>query len=171
MTETSEDEYFDDEDQDENETTSQEIEADFYDDTEEIYDAQNYQAEGATIPFCDTCDREFDSYYQYQTHMSQHRVCGLDGCTFTAHEKIVDKHIMLQHSTGLYDKIRNVNTPEDITRWIEERKKRYPSKENVEIRYKQQEEMVKRGELIGVRKNRFERNKTSCKFFLVLFFL
>lgn len=155
--------------------------ADFYDDSEEIYDAEDYQtathiyqykAEGATIQFCDTCDREFDSYYQYQTHMAQHRVCGLDGCTFTAHEKIVEKHVMMQHSTGLYDKIRNINTPEDVSKWVEERKKRYPSKKNVEIRYKQQEEMVKRGELIGGKKKRFEQNKTSCEsyfFYLGLF--
>lgn len=125
-------------------------------------------AEANETNFCDTCDKEFYSNQQYQTHMSQHRVCGLDGCTFTAHEKIVEKHVMMQHSSGLYDKIRNISTPEDVAKWIEQRKKRYPSKENVELRYKRQEEMVKRGELLGHNKKRFDRNRTSCKFYHLL---
>lgn len=114
---------------------------------------------------CDTCEREFFSIAQYHKHMSEHRVCGIEGCSFTAHEKIIEKHVWMQHRTGLYDKIRSVSTPEDVAKWIEERKRKYPTKENIENRYKQQAEMFKRGERIQQKKTRFaKRNEKRCKY-------
>lgn len=91
--------------------------------------------------------------------MSEHRTCNLDGCTFTAHEKIIEKHIRMQHATGLYDKIRNVSTPEDVRKWIAERKRNYPSRENIEKRYKLQEEILKRGVRISKNDNKFNKDK------------
>ncbi|VEN50197.1 unnamed protein product [Callosobruchus maculatus] len=111
------------------------------------------------IFYCDTCDREFYNESTYKRHTSEHRVCNLDGCTFTAHEKVIEKHVRMQHATGLYDKIRNINTPEDIARWIEERKKRYPSKENIVKRQQEVEERWKRGERITANDNKFGRDK------------
>lgn len=106
---------------------------------------------------------------QYQKHLMEHRTCGIDGCTFTAHGNIVEKHIEMQHRTGLYDKIRNVSTPEDIARWIEERKRKYPSKENVAKRMQQQEEMLKRGERLQKNNKRFSKKKeTRCKLLITL---
>lgn len=113
---------------------------------------------------CDICDRHFLTNAEYQQHVKEHKVCNIDGCSFTAHTKVIEKHIQMQHSTGMYDKIRNVSTPEDITRWIEERKRKYPSRENVEQRMKQQEEMLKRGERIRSKKGRFAaKNETRRK--------
>ncbi|XP_057653088.1 FMR1-interacting protein NUFIP1 isoform X1 [Diorhabda carinulata] len=108
---------------------------------------------------CEPCDRDFVSKFQYDRHVSQHRTCNLDGCKFTAHEKIVEKHVAMQHASGLYDKIRNINTPEEIAKWVEERKRRYPNKENVLKRREKQEQMLKRGERIKKNDNRFGRNK------------
>lgn len=77
----------------------------------------------------------------------------------------------MQHSTGLYDKIRNISTPEDIARWIEERKRKYPSKENVEKRLQQQEEMSKRGERLQGNKRIFPSKKRDlrCRLFSTYF--
>lgn len=98
-------------------------------------------------------------------HVAQHRTCGIDGCTFVAHEKVVEKHIEMQHITGLYQRIKKTNTPEDIANWIAERKRRYPSKENIEKRQKEQQEMLKRGERLSKPKNRFDRKtKKGNKF-------
>lgn len=68
---------------------------------------------------------------------------------------MVTKHIQLQHSSGLYDKIKNLETPEDIQKWREERKRRYPTRKNVEQRQQAQAERTKRGELLGDSKSRF----------------
>ncbi|XP_030746795.1 uncharacterized protein LOC115875466 [Sitophilus oryzae] len=127
---------------------------------EEYYqDQDNWEDLEEIYLSCDTCEREFFSQEQYDQHMSEHRTCNLDGCNFTAHEKIIEKHIRMQHSTGLYEKIRNISTPEDIAKWIEERKKKYPSKENIEQRYKEQEERLKKGVRIPKKNNRFGKDK------------
>lgn len=52
-----------------------------------------------------------------------HKLCGIDGCTFSAHPLLIEKHIIMQHNTGLYHKIKNVSTPEEIEKWIMERKR------------------------------------------------
>lgn len=109
---------------------------------------------------CDSCDRDFPSTMAFNKHMSEHKICGLDGCTFTAHEKIIEKHIQMQHSTGIYERMKNTSD----AKWREERKNRYPTKENLEKRTKEQEELWKKGIRIGERQNKFGRDKTRCKY-------
>ncbi|XP_066263062.1 FMR1-interacting protein NUFIP1-like [Euwallacea similis] len=123
-----------------------EDELDCYDDEEE----DSYS--------CDTCERDFNSKDQFDKHMSEHRTCNLDGCKFTAHEKIIEKHIQMQHSTGLYNKIK-LDTPEDVAKWIEARKKNFPSRENIEKRYELQEELLKKGVRIAKNPNKFGKDK------------
>lgn len=105
--------------------------------------------------WCETCDRGFFTEAHLQAHLSEHQKCGIDGCQFEGHELMVTKHIQLQHSSGLYEKIKNLETPEDIKKWREERKRRYPSRKNVEQRQQAQAERTKRGELLGDSKSRF----------------
>lgn len=64
----------------------------------------------------------------------------------------------MQHVTGLYYRIKKTETPEDVAKWLEERKKKYPSRQNIEKRQKEQEEMFKRGERLQKPKNRFGMN-------------
>ncbi|KAF5306654.1 hypothetical protein FQA39_LY08843 [Lamprigera yunnana] len=106
---------------------------------------------------CSICDRQFQYTWQYQKHISEHKVCGIDNCTFTAHEKIVEKHIEMQHCTGLYDRMKNI----DIDKWISDRKKKYPTAHNVEKRYQEQEEMLKRGERLKRNPHRFDQRNKS----------
>lgn len=105
--------------------------------------------------FCETCDRDFRSPDQLAEHRQQHQRCGIDGCLFEAHEAIVSKHIQQQHNSGLYDKIKNLQTPEDIAKWREERRKRFPTKENMEMRQQIQEAKQQRGERLEDSKSRF----------------
>lgn len=94
----------------------------------------------------------------FAEHKSQHQKCNIDGCKFEGHEIIVTKHIQMQHSTGLYDRLKNLETPEDISKWREERKKRYPTKANIELRQQMQEERNKRGERLTNSTARFGRS-------------
>lgn len=73
--------------------------------------------------FCETCDRAFTSSGELEEHLSEHETCGLDGCQFTAHPKVVTRHVQMQHATGLFHKINSKNTPEDISKWISDRKR------------------------------------------------
>ncbi|ERL91552.1 hypothetical protein D910_08882, partial [Dendroctonus ponderosae] len=129
------------------------------DDEEALHECEYYELDEEGSYACDTCERDFYSKYQFDKHMSEHRTCNLEGCTFTAHEKIIEKHIRMQHSTGIFEKIKKLNNPEDIAKWIEERKKNYPSKENVEKRYERQEELMKKGIRIQKNDNKFGRDK------------
>lgn len=38
----------------------------------------------------------------------------------------------MQHATGLYKRIGKLDNPEEIKKWRDERKKKYPTKENIE---------------------------------------
>lgn len=87
--------------------------------------------------------------------------------TFLLHLLYVLIHV--SHDLGLYEKIKNVNNPEDIAKWIEDRKKNYPSKENVEKRYERQEELIKKGIRIQKNDNKFGRDKYRCKLHFQLF--
>ncbi|XP_046675407.1 nuclear fragile X mental retardation-interacting protein 1 [Homalodisca vitripennis] len=109
--------------------------------------------------YCETCDRSWKTQEMLEEHVSQHEVCGRDGCTFTGHPKVVQKHVELQHDTGLYQRIVADN-PDDIAKWIAERKRRFPTKENVQKKEAQQDEMMNRGERIPTQGKRFQNRPT-----------
>lgn len=71
----------------------------------------------------------------------------------------------MQHATGLFKKIGRLNNPEEIKRWREERKKKYPTKENVEKKQAQMKEKIKRGEKMGMTRGRNMKNFNKGKNF------
>ncbi|CAO2591635.1 FMR1-interacting protein NUFIP1 [Lemmus lemmus] len=75
--------------------------------------------------FCDTCDRGFKNQEKYDIHMSEHTK---------------------MHAPGMR-KIK-LDTPEEIARWREERRKNYPTLANIERKKKLQLEKEKRGEVL-----------------------
>ncbi|KAJ0009339.1 hypothetical protein NQD34_001041 [Periophthalmus magnuspinnatus] len=96
--------------------------------------------------FCDTCDRAFKNTEKYNEHMSQHVKCSVPDCTFMAHEKIVNIHWKNTHAPGT--KRIKLDTPEEIAKWREERRKNYPTRENVEKKKKMMEMREKPGAVL-----------------------
>lgn len=72
---------------------------------------------------CESCDKGFAIEEKYKEHVAEHMTCDRDGCSFTAHPKIVEKHVIMQHNSGLFKRIVRGNNPEEIGKWISERKK------------------------------------------------
>ncbi|VVD01820.1 unnamed protein product, partial [Leptidea sinapis] len=125
--------------------------------------------------WCETCDKGFNTKKMLEGHQARHQKCNIDGCQFVAHPNIITKHIQMQHSTGLYKKIANLNNPEEIKKWREERKKKYPTLKNVEKKNAEIKEKIERGEKMGLnvlkgrsgnfaaRKRPFETNRQGHK--------
>ncbi|ODM98228.1 Nuclear fragile X mental retardation-interacting protein 1 [Orchesella cincta] len=108
-------------------------------------------AEIKTKFYCCACDRAFKTQEEKDEHDSEHIICGLNGCQFEAHALVVTKHVKMQHTDGLYERIKNLNTPEDIQAWKEERKKNFPTLENLQKKNDERKEKEERRELYGVR--------------------
>lgn len=108
--------------------------------------------------WCELCERSFRTLQMLERHVDEHEKCYFDGCKYEAHTILVQKHIEMQHNTGLFQQINNTETEEDIEKWRAERKKRYPTKVNIELRQKAQDARLKRGERLNEPKNRFGKS-------------
>lgn len=113
----------------------------------------NYIAESNN--YCELCECNFKYPQQLQKHLSQHEKCWYDNCTFEGSSKLLQKHVETQHQSGIFQRIVKIETEEDIEKWREERRKRYPTKANIEARRLAQEERLKRGERIQEPNHRF----------------
>ncbi|KAF4532037.1 hypothetical protein B566_EDAN015016 [Ephemera danica] len=71
---------------------------------------------------CEVCDRSFPGDAELAEHLALHEVCGIDGCQFSAHPKVVAKHVEAQHDTGLFEKLILGTAPEEVARWREEQR-------------------------------------------------
>lgn len=108
--------------------------------------------------WCEVCERSFKTPQQLDRHLSEHEKCCFDGCQFEAHSSLLKKHIEAQHNSGLFQRIATIETEEDIEKWREERRKRYPTRANIEARQLAHEQRMKRGERIVEPNKRFGKN-------------
>lgn len=84
---------------------------------------QNKQVEKSFAYFCNACDRGYNTNDKYNEHCATHVQCKIDGCKYTAAEKLVELHRGAQHRNGLFKKIWCLESPAELNRWIEERKR------------------------------------------------
>ncbi|OWR51050.1 hypothetical protein KGM_215811 [Danaus plexippus plexippus] len=114
--------------------------------------------------WCETCDKGFRFANHLENHKLQHQKCNIDGCQYVAHPKVITRHIQMQHSSGLFNKISKLNNPEEITKWREERRMKYPTKENIEKKKAEINERIKRGEKMGLRHEKGKKRSDTKDF-------
>uniref|UniRef100_A0AAG5CVY8 FMR1-interacting protein 1 conserved domain-containing protein n=1 Tax=Anopheles atroparvus TaxID=41427 RepID=A0AAG5CVY8_ANOAO len=106
--------------------------------------------------WCEGCDVNCRSEEEYQTHLANHIPCSVAECKFVGHPMIMQRHMRQAHNNETCGKqLGAAPSREEIEQWKEERRKRYPTKDNVILRQQAQEERFKRGERIVENKDRF----------------
>ena len=61
---------------------------------------------------CDACSKSFWNQDEFEKHKkNDHSPCPYPGCSFTAHEEVVEEHFANTHARGIHLKL---DTPEDI---------------------------------------------------------
>ncbi|KAJ3408251.1 hypothetical protein HDV05_005067 [Chytridiales sp. JEL 0842] len=126
---------------------------------------------------CTPCDKTFSVPLQYKNHMSSHKKCPL--CDFSAMGKVLALHEVEEHGEVMSGdkpkKARVEEDPEDVARWIAERKKRYPTDENIQKKEEEAAEKKKLGVIDGPpSKNKRKRGPEGeekervvvCKYFM-----
>jgi len=84
---------------------------------------------GMSIYYCEMCDKDLKTEEAKETHFAEHIKCGHPGCKFEAHFLVIEKHIRMCHGNG-YGAI-NLETEEDIKKWREERRAKYPTRARI----------------------------------------
>nr|CAB3264499.1 Nuclear fragile X mental retardation-interacting protein 1 [Phallusia mammillata] len=123
------------------------------------------------IDFCDVCDRGFKTQEKKQEHFSQHIKCLETGCKFEAHFKIVEIHRRNFH--GPYGPKTSLESPEEIKKWREERRKKFPTSARIQEKQATEIERHKSGAILqpqsfskfrGKRSNRGGRGSRGNRF-------
>ncbi|CRL01252.1 CLUMA_CG014411, isoform A [Clunio marinus] len=112
------------------------------------------------IAYCKFCKEGFKSHIDLSQHRQAHQRCPYEQCKFNASEKVVAEHIQKVHiKRNVLTKIQDLTTPEQIEKWREERRKRYPTIANVQLRQQAREFRSKRGERLVNPQSRFGDQK------------
>ncbi|KNE71281.1 hypothetical protein AMAG_15521 [Allomyces macrogynus ATCC 38327] len=103
---------------------------------------------------CDACEKSFSTLDQYRTHTSTHVKCSQ--CTFAASGRVVKQHEEDMHGIGGGKDVKEIprwckiklDTPEALAKWIEDRKRRYPTDANIQKKKDEIAAKIARSELL-----------------------
>lgn len=112
--------------------------------------------------WCAYCKIGFDTNEEFFIHRKNHEKCSFESCKFNASSEVVASHFQKCHSkSDSFHMVQNLTTPEEIEKWRSERRKRYPTVENMKIRAQSQEVRMQRGEKLVDKKSRFGDMKSQ----------
>uniref|UniRef100_A0A915HXR7 C2H2-type domain-containing protein n=1 Tax=Romanomermis culicivorax TaxID=13658 RepID=A0A915HXR7_ROMCU len=99
--------------------------------------------------FCDKCFRGYNTKHMYERHLETHIKCTYEGCKFEANNWFLAKHITNVHEMG----ISSMGSQSRNDKWIEARKRNFPSKNTIEEKQKTLEERTTKGDVLVATNN------------------
>jgi hypothetical protein len=131
---------------------------------------------------CQSCKREFSLLKAYQEHMATHEKCTFDGCEFEGSKKVVSTHFQTAHGeySGTGYKVIEVEgekfkvlmgtNSDEVEQWRLERRKKFPTAKNIELKQGQKKILQDAGglewddsSLSSKNKNKKNRNNANGK--------
>ncbi|RMX43036.1 hypothetical protein pdam_00001827 [Pocillopora damicornis] len=106
---------------------------------------------------CDACQKDFSSKETLTAHLGSHIQCSYEGCKFKAGRKVVKLHWIQTHETG---RMRiKLDSPEEIAKWREERKRKYPTLANVQKKMEEDAKRKASGQVLKTKNFRYRRGQ------------
>ncbi|KAH8555019.1 hypothetical protein BGW37DRAFT_482132 [Umbelopsis sp. PMI_123] len=127
--------------------------------TPQTYTTSSSQWQSAANYHCDNCEKSFYKEQQYKNHLASHIQC--PQCHFSGLKSILEIHKETVHGLRNENKkpsrpdgvvppnAPKLDTPEALKKWIEERKRNWPSEKNIAKKKQETEERIARGELVA----------------------
>jgi len=81
--------------------------------------------------YCEACEKSFKTQEKYSIHINSHIGCDFGNCSFRGVEKIVKLHKLQVHNPRVISLMKTLNDPEELKKWIAERKARFPTAANI----------------------------------------
>ncbi|KDO20664.1 hypothetical protein SPRG_13416 [Saprolegnia parasitica CBS 223.65] len=114
------------------------------------------------MPFhCEPCEKHFALASQHEAHMNTHESCWAPDCDFSACKRVVTAHYQTSHGQFAGSGLKEIevegqkfnvlvgNSPEEIAKWREERRKKWPSDAVVKRKLEDNEERVQAGDVVA----------------------
>ena len=120
--------------------------------------------------YCEPCDKEFLNMKSFESHKTTHEFCRHPECKFNATKKVVIAHYHSTHGQfsgsgyqlidveGQKFRVLLGSSSEEIEQWRQERKKNFPTKDNIEKKATQTRKLIESG-AIDFDKSNTKKNK------------
>jgi len=93
---------------------------------------------GGKLHHCDPCKRDFGDEKALSSHQEKHSKCEEKGCDFIASNNALKLHFVQVHQEGKFRIV--LDTAEDIEKWRKERKRAWPTPDNIEAKKRKLEQ-------------------------------
>ena len=97
---------------------------------------------------CEVCDKDYNNETFYQKHVQGHTNCDTQGCTFVGSKSAVLVHQLRVHNPRYSEAFKLLESPEGLSKYLEQRKKNFPTKDNVKRKDEDLQLKIERGEIV-----------------------
>ncbi|CAB3977791.1 Nuclear fragile X mental retardation-interacting 1 [Paramuricea clavata] len=106
---------------------------------------------------CEPCKKSFQDENILGAHLKTHIKCEFPNCSFIASRQTLKLHEIQCHREGNMKIV--LDTPEQIAKWREERKRNYPTVTNMAKKEAEQQRRIESGQILTTKEFRYNRKQ------------